>query len=145
MPTGGPGAGGPGSLRSRPPWWSPTSAAAPATKVHPTLGLLAGALRDFLLAWTAEGPILLGVPSGQSGGTGGGRLGSEALGSHARCGARRYSFVGLELQKPRFLIWNISLKAGGTSQEQNSLLPASFLSLEKTPSPMLPTHASCHR
>ncbi|XP_067606135.1 tubby protein homolog isoform X3 [Pseudorca crassidens] len=34
MPTGGPGAGGPGSRRSRPPWWSPTSAAAavPATK-----------------------------------------------------------------------------------------------------------------
>ncbi|XP_045681141.1 tubby protein homolog isoform X4 [Phyllostomus hastatus] len=34
MPTGGPEAGGPGSRRSRPPWWSPTSAAvaAPATK-----------------------------------------------------------------------------------------------------------------
>lgn len=69
---------------------------------HP--GTACGALRDFLLTWTAEGPILLGVPNGQKGGTGGGRLGSGALGSHARCGARRYSFVGLGFQKPGFLI-----------------------------------------
>ncbi|XP_053780265.1 tubby protein homolog isoform X9 [Desmodus rotundus] len=43
MPTGGPEAGGPGSRRSRPPWWSPTSAAvaAPATKFkRPTHSLV---------------------------------------------------------------------------------------------------------
>lgn len=59
--------------------------------------------RDFLLTCVARGPILLGVPNGQRVGQVEG-LGSGALGSHARCGARRYSFVGLGFQKPGFLI-----------------------------------------
>lgn len=56
---GGPGVGGHGSQRSRPPWWSPTSAAvaAPATKVHPAsapgTGSLANPLRGGTTPWGA--------------------------------------------------------------------------------------------
>lgn len=56
----GPAVGRAGPLRS------PASAAAPATKVHPTLGLVyVSLLGDFLLTWTAEGPSYWGCPMGR--------------------------------------------------------------------------------
>lgn len=45
---------------------------------HP--GAAHGALGDFLLTWTGEGPSCGGCPGGQRAGTGGGRLGSGAWG-----------------------------------------------------------------
>ena len=61
MRMGGPGAGGPGSRRSRPPWWSPTSAAvaAPATKVSALGSACAGPC-----AVASYPGFALGSPSG---------------------------------------------------------------------------------